>query len=61
MQKEVFLNYQNKPVKIKLKDGFLIYGYITELFEDCLEFKSTSGVSTIAYDEIVLVAERRDQ
>lgn len=57
MQKEFFLKYQNKKVKIQLKDGFGIKGTITDIFEDCFEFTTFQGTSIIVFDQVTVLME----
>ena len=58
MNRDSFLKYIDKNVKIKLRDGFVLYGRITDVFDDCLEFKSHQGSSLISFDEVTLVVQR---
>jgi len=57
MQKEFFEEYKGKHIKIKSKDGFLVDGYILEVYEDCFKFKSKYGTSITIFDDIVMLME----
>jgi len=59
MNREIFLKYVERNVKLKLKDGFVLYGTITEVFEDCIEFESKQDTSIISFDEISLLVPTR--
>ncbi len=60
MNGEVVKRFLNQHVKICLKNGFLIDGYIREIFEDCIVFVRKGNESVLDLDgisEIVKVSE----
>ena len=57
MNREVFVKYQGKLVKIKLKDGFGLAGKINQLYDDCFEFTTHQGTSVISFDNVAMIME----
>lgn len=56
MNKEILERFQNKPVKIIFTDGFILFGTIIEVHDDCVLFKTPKMTSVIAFSRIVEVA-----
>jgi ribosome maturation factor RimP len=53
MEKEIFQKYKGKYVKIGLKsNNFVLSGIITEVFEDCIEFRTKQKTSFLDFDAV---------
>jgi len=53
MDREIFEKYKHRQVKIGLKpNNYVIFGQITEVFDDYIEFRSKEKVSYFEFDAI---------
>jgi ribosome maturation factor RimP len=52
MRKENIAIFLNKKVKLVKDGGFVLYGEIIDIDEDCLFFKTDKATSVIKYDVI---------
>lgn len=53
MNREIFEKYKDRRVKIGLKpNNYVIFGQITEVFDDYIEFRSREKVSYFEFDAI---------
>jgi len=58
MNRDVLLKFQNRDVKLVLSNDFVIYGKITEVFDDCFSFKTSTKTSIISFQRILEISPR---
>ena len=58
MNKEIFKKLKGKPVIIVKKDGFAIKGVIYTVFDDTIEFVTSSQASYIDFNTIAEIRQR---
>ena len=60
MNREVLKRFMRKQVKL-VKEGYALYGMITEVSDDCLIFESKDAVSAISLDvvdAVILISDK---
>ena len=62
MNKNIIEKFEHKNVKLILNNtGFVLYGYINAVFDDCIEFKTKQKVSYIEFIAIAGIEPPGDQ
>lgn len=59
MKREQIKPFLGKYIKLVQKDGFIIYGIVDEIFDDCIRFKTKQAISLISTDAISVIMEMR--
>jgi len=52
MQKEDFIYFLDSRVKLVKSDGFVLYGYVKKVNDDCIIFETSQATSIISFDRI---------
>ena len=56
MNEKIFKKLKGKYVKIGIKpNNYVLYGYIDEVFEDCVEFRTLTKTSFLDFDVIISI------
>ena len=62
MNREICEKLTNRPIKLVKKDGFVLYGKILSVFNNCICFNSKGKTSYIAFERILeLVPDTKSQ
>ena len=59
MKKEHIKPFENEYVKLVQNDGFILYGIVDEVLDDCIRFKTKQAISLISLDAISVIMEMR--
>ncbi len=57
MDREQFLRYENKNVRLVFSTGFVLYGHINKVFSDSIEFTTPQKTSLIRFERIYEISE----
>jgi len=53
MDKQIFIKHKGEFIKITLKPtDFALRGWIDNIFEDCIEFRTSQKTSYIEFDKV---------
>ena len=59
MDARIFKKYKGKYVKIGIKpNNFVLSGYIDEVWEDCIEFRTLTKTSFLDFDVIISITPK---
>jgi len=58
VEREALLEFQNETIKLTLKNGFVIDGKITHVYNGCFRFETRDGVSLISFDSVMEILRR---
>lgn len=57
MNKEIFLRYKGKNIKLTQFPNFVLDGVIVAVFDDCIEFETSTASSIIDFRAVKAIRE----